>query len=159
MFRLNVIKRIIGTGVNSYRVPQTVQSVNVKNFSDEVERSKSAVHDKYKPTIFTKIIDKTIPADILYEDKQCMAFSDVNPTAPVHFLVIPRKPLTGISDAQYEDQELLGHLLLVAKKLAEDKKLDKGYRIVINNGVEGSQSVYHLHIHVIGGRQMNWPPG
>ncbi|XP_033741578.1 uncharacterized HIT-like protein Synpcc7942_1390 [Pecten maximus] len=127
---------------------------------DEV---KAAVH-AVKPstagtTIFSKILDKTIPADILYEDDKCIAFSDVAPQAPVHFLVIPRKPITGINAAQQEDEQLLGHLLLVAKTVAEEKKLDNGYRVVINDGKDGAQSVFHLHIHVLGGRQMSWPPG
>ncbi|WAR09200.1 HINT2-like protein [Mya arenaria] len=115
---------------------------------DEVSKAQTA-QPSAQPTIFSKIIDKTIPADILYEDDQCLAFSDVSPEAPVHFLVIPKKPLTG----------LLGHLLLVAKKVADQKKLEKGYRIVINNGPDGAQSVYHLHLHIMGGRQMTWPPG
>ncbi|KAK6170264.1 hypothetical protein SNE40_018696 [Patella caerulea] len=124
---------------------------------DEVTKAKLAQPNK--PTIFSKILDKTIPADILYEDEKCIAFSDVTPQAPVHFLVIPRKPIPGISEAHQEDEQLLGHLLLVAKKVALEKKLDNGYRLVINNGPDGSQSVYHLHIHVLGGRQMEWPPG
>ncbi|XP_052811211.1 adenosine 5'-monophosphoramidase HINT1-like [Mya arenaria] len=125
---------------------------------DEVSKAQTA-QPSAQPTIFSKIIDKTIPADILYEDDQCLAFSDVSPEAPVHFLVIPKKPLTGVGAAGPEDQMLLGHLLLVAKKVADQKKLEKGYRIVINNGPDGAQSVYHLHLHIMGGRQMTWPPG
>ncbi|XP_060079679.1 uncharacterized HIT-like protein Synpcc7942_1390 [Ylistrum balloti] len=127
---------------------------------DEVKAALDAVKPSTAgTTIFTKILDKTIPADILYEDDKCMAFSDVAPQAPVHFLVIPKKPITGISAAQQEDQQLLGHLLLVAKNVAENQKLDNGYRVVINDGKDGAQSVFHLHIHVLGGRQMSWPPG
>ncbi|ELU06925.1 hypothetical protein CAPTEDRAFT_184620 [Capitella teleta] len=111
------------------------------------------------PTIFSKIIDRSIPAEILHEDDQCLAFRDIEPQSPVHFLVIPKKIIPGISYAEDCDQQLLGHLMLTAKKVAEAENLVKGYRVVINNGVEGSQSVYHLHIHVMGGRQMEWPPG
>lgn len=126
--------------------------------SDEVSKAKQAKKTA-EPTIFSKIIDKSIPADIIYEDDQCLAFNDVSPQAPVHFLVIPKKPIAQISDAEQGDQMLLGHLLLVAKQVAEKRNLENGYRIVINNGPDGSQSVYHLHIHVLGGRQMGWPPG
>lgn len=128
------------------------------NCNDEVKKAQSATKTR-QPTIFSKILDRSIPADIIYEDDLCLAFRDVNPQAPIHFLVIPQKPLTGIDDADDNDQQLLGHLLLVAKKVAEKEKLSKGYRIVINNGPDGSQSVYHLHLHVMGGRQMGWPPG
>ena len=128
------------------------------NCNDEVKRAQSAIKTR-EPTIFSKIIDKSIPADIIYEDDMCLAFRDVNPQAPVHFLVIPKKILTGIDDAVDTDVQLLGHLLLIAKKVAEKEKLSNGYRIVINNGPDGSQSVYHLHLHVMGGRQMEWPPG
>ncbi|XP_063970150.1 uncharacterized protein LOC135157673 [Lytechinus pictus] len=114
---------------------------------------------KTQPNIFTKILNKEIPADIIYEDDQCIAFRDVNAVAPTHFLVIPRKEIPGLSDAEDEDSPLLGHLMTVARKLADKEPLDDGYRVVINNGQHGSQSVYHLHIHVIGGRQMKWPPG
>lgn len=126
--------------------------------SDEISKARQAKKTA-QPTIFSKIIDKTIPADIIYEDDKCLAFNDVTPQAPVHFLVIPRKPIAQISDSESTDQMLLGHLLLVAKNLAAKRNLENGYRIVINNGPDGGQSVYHLHIHVLGGRQMGWPPG
>ncbi|CAE1307975.1 14 kDa zinc-binding protein,Uncharacterized HIT-like protein Synpcc7942_1390,Purine nucleoside phosphoramidase,Histidine triad nucleotide-binding protein 2, mitochondrial,Uncharacterized HIT-like protein slr1234,Adenylylsulfatase HINT1,Uncharacterized HIT-like protein aq_141,Histidine triad nucleotide-binding protein 1 [Acanthosepion pharaonis] len=130
------------------------------NTSDEVSKAQAAAK-KYQnqQTIFSKILDKSIPADILYEDRQCIAFKDVQPQAPVHFLVIPRKPISCLSDADDEDQMLLGHLLLVAKKVAAQLNLGDGFRVVINNGKNGAQSVYHLHLHVLGGRQMTWPPG
>jgi len=111
------------------------------------------------PTIFDKILDGSIPAKFIHEDDKCVAFMDVNPQAPVHFLVIPRKRIAMIEEAEDGDAELLGHLLLVARKVAKEQGLTKGYRLVVNNGVDGAQSVYHLHIHVMGGRQMNWPPG
>uniref|UniRef100_A0A8C4QFF9 Histidine triad nucleotide binding protein 2 n=1 Tax=Eptatretus burgeri TaxID=7764 RepID=A0A8C4QFF9_EPTBU len=131
---------------------------------DEVDRAKQATVESSrfrnkKPTIFSKIIDGTLPADILYEDSKCLAFRDVNPQAPVHFLVIPRFLLPRISQATSEHVQLLGHLLLVARNVAEQQGLTDGYRVVINDGVHGSQSVYHLHVHVLGGRQMSWPPG
>lgn len=111
-------------------------------------------------TLFGKIIRKEIPAKVLFEDEQCLAFDDVNPQAPVHFLVIPIKFISGISKAGDEDAPLLGHLLSVARRVAAEKGLaEDGYRVVINDGNNGCQSVGHLHIHVIGGRQMSWPPG
>ena len=110
-------------------------------------------------TIFGKILRKEIPADIVYEDELCIAFRDVNPQAPVHVLVIPRKPIVGISSAAPEDKDLLGHLMLTARNVAEELELKKGYRLVVNNGRAGGQSVYHLHIHILGGRAMGWPPG
>ncbi|XP_074055578.1 adenosine 5'-monophosphoramidase HINT1 isoform X1 [Macrotis lagotis] len=89
----------------------------------------------------------------------CLAFHDVCPQAPTHFLVIPKKPITQISVAEEEDENLLGHLMIVGKKCAADLGLKKGYRMVINEGADGGQSVYHIHLHVLGGRQMKWPPG
>jgi len=110
-------------------------------------------------TIFDKILDGSIPATFIHQDDKCVAFNDVAPQAPVHFLVIPRKRIAMIEKAEDGDGELLGHLMLTARKVAKEQGLEKGYRVVINNGVEGCQSVYHLHIHVLGGRQLNWPPG
>ncbi|MBQ0754630.1 MAG: histidine triad nucleotide-binding protein [Gammaproteobacteria bacterium] len=109
-------------------------------------------------TIFSKIISKEIPADILYEDDMALAFRDVNPQAPVHFLVIPKKPLEKLSDAQAEDQALLGHLLLVANRVAAEEGLSD-FRLNVNNGAGASQTVFHLHVHVLGGRPFSWPPG
>ncbi|XP_033097656.1 uncharacterized HIT-like protein Synpcc7942_1390 [Anneissia japonica] len=133
------------------------------NSSDEVEKATAAAaRFKYaqpEPTIFSKILDKTIPADIIYEDDRCIAFRDVNPVAPVHFLVIPRIVIPRLSQADDSDTQLLGHLLTIARKTAEAEGLQEGYRVVINDGKDGSQSVYHLHVHVMGGRQMSWPPG
>ncbi|CAH0558811.1 unnamed protein product [Brassicogethes aeneus] len=124
--------------------------------SSEVDKAQSAY--KSKSTIFDKIISKEIPADIIFENEKCMAFNDVNPQAPVHFLVIPKKQIPMLDDASEGDQSILGELLLTAKTLAKQRCPD-GYRLVINNGKQGCQSVYHLHIHIIGGRQLNWPPG
>ncbi|XP_029961059.1 histidine triad nucleotide-binding protein 2, mitochondrial isoform X2 [Salarias fasciatus] len=129
--------------------------------SDEVRLAEEASrrYGSLAPTIFSKVIDKSIPADIIYEDDKCLAFRDISPQAPVHFLVIPRVPIPRISEAKDDDTELLGHLLVVAKNVAKQESLDEGYRVVINDGKHGAQSVFHLHVHVLGGRQMKWPPG
>ncbi|MBW1878028.1 MAG: histidine triad nucleotide-binding protein [Deltaproteobacteria bacterium] len=110
-------------------------------------------------TIFQKIIDREIPADILFEDDSVLAFRDIDPKAPTHVLVIPKKPIARIADATDADTALLGRLLLAATQVAEQEGLEDGYRLVINNGVHGGQAVYHLHLHLLGGRQMTWPPG
>ncbi|WP_017292921.1 histidine triad nucleotide-binding protein [Geminocystis herdmanii] len=110
-------------------------------------------------TIFSKIIRKEIPANIVYEDDLCLAFKDITPQAPTHILVIPKKPLERIDSAQNEDQALLGHLLLTVKKVAQEANLTNGYRVVINNGNDGGQTVDHLHLHILGDRSMQWPPG
>lgn len=111
-------------------------------------------------TIFQRIIDGEVPADVVHEDDRCMAFRDVNPVAPVHLLVIPKKPIARIAEAEAEDAQLLGHLLLTARAVAAQEGLEeRGYRLVINNGQGGGQSVFHLHIHIIGGRTLSWPPG
>lgn len=125
-------------------------------FSEEDKAQKAAKTSS--PTIFDKIIQKTIPAEIIYEDSECLAFQDVNPQAPVHFLVIPRKRIPMISDATVNESQLLGKLMAIAGKLGAERA-PEGFRIVINNGKHGCQSVYHLHLHVIGGRQLKWPPG
>jgi len=109
--------------------------------------------------IFLKIIDKTIPAKIAYEDDQCLAFHDIRPQAPVHVLIIPKKVIHTLDDATAEDQALLGYLQLVAVKLAKELGLAKGYRLVINCNEDGGQTVPHLHLHLLGGRHMTWPPG
>jgi len=110
-------------------------------------------------TIFSKIIRREIPADIIYEDDLCLAFRDITPQAPVHILVIPKKPIPQIELAESEDHALLGHLLLTVKRVAAQVGLTNGYRVVINNGVDGGQTVNHLHLHILGGRQLGWPPG
>lgn len=111
-------------------------------------------------TIFGKIIRKEIPAKIVYEDEQCLAFHDVSPQAPVHVLVIPRKPIESLVQLQASDAGLLGHLWIVIAQVAADLKLaESGYRVVVNCGRDGGQSVDHLHFHILGGRSMKWPPG
>ncbi|XP_019871611.1 histidine triad nucleotide-binding protein 1-like [Aethina tumida] len=126
--------------------------------SSEVDKAQKAAEDKHKPTIFDKIISKEIPADIIFENDKCLAFNDINPQAPVHFLVIPKKQIPMLDDATSSDVEILGELLITAKTLGKER-CPEGYRLVINNGREGCQSVYHLHIHILGGRQLKWPPG
>jgi histidine triad (HIT) family protein len=110
-------------------------------------------------TIFSKIIRKEIPADIVYEDDLTLAFRDVNPQAPVHILVIPKQPIESIATATPEDAALLGQLLLTIKRVATQEGLEEGYRIVINTGKDGGQTVFHLHLHLLGKRIMTWPPG
>jgi histidine triad (HIT) family protein len=110
-------------------------------------------------TIFSKIIRGEIPADIVYEDEQAIAIKDINPQAPTHILVIPKKPIPRLSEAVDSDRDLLGHLLLSVKQVAEQAGLKNGYRVVINNGADGGQTVDHIHLHILGDRQMKWPPG
>ncbi|KAJ1686718.1 hypothetical protein LUZ63_018108 [Rhynchospora breviuscula] len=113
------------------------------------------------PTIFDKIISKEIPSNIVYEDEKALAFRDISPQAPTHIIIIPKVKdgLTRLSNAEERHVEILGHLLYIAKLVAKQESLDNGFRIVINDGPLGCQSVYHLHVHLLGGRQMNWPPG
>ena len=110
-------------------------------------------------TIFKKIIDKEIPADIVYEDDLCIAFHDIQPQAPVHVLLIPKQEIENVDSLTQADQELAGHLLVKVHEVAKLLKLEFGYRIVANCGQDGGQSVDHLHFHILGGRQMKWPPG
>lgn len=110
-------------------------------------------------TIFSKIIKREIPAKIVYEDDRALAFHDVNPQAPVHILVIPKQPIPMLSQVQPQDESLLGHLLLVAAKVAQDVGLEQNFRLVVNNGSGAGQTVFHLHLHILGGRSMAWPPG
>jgi histidine triad (HIT) family protein len=110
--------------------------------------------------VFCKIIAKKIPASIIHEDDYAIAFEDVNPKAPVHTLIVPRKHITGIHSIAVSDRELIGHLFFVAKTIASQKKLDlHGYRMVINNGFDAGQTVLHIHLHLLAGRKFTWPPG
>lgn len=111
-------------------------------------------------TLFEKIVAREIPADIVYEDDLALAFRDINPQAPTHILIVPKKPIPRIAEANTGDQDLLGHLLLKAAEVAESVGLkENGYRVVINNGRDGGESVPHLHVHILGGRPLAWPPG
>ena len=110
-------------------------------------------------TLFEKIINKEISADILYEDDLAIIINDINPQAPTHLLIIPKKVIPKLSDATAEDKEILGHLMLLAGKIAEDLGLDETFRLVVNNGAKAGQSVFHLHLHLLSGRNLSWPPG
>ena len=110
-------------------------------------------------TLFTKIIAREIPADIVYEDDDCLAFRDINPQAPVHVLVIPKKPIDKLSDAEGQDCELLGKLMQAAARVAAQEGYAEAFRVVVNNGADAGQSVFHLHLHVLAGRALSWPPG
>jgi len=110
-------------------------------------------------TLFEKIIAREIPAAIVYEDDLVLAFRDIHPAAPTHVLIVPKKPIPCIAGATADDQKLLGHLLLKAAEVAKQLNLQNGYRLVINNGTDGGETVPHLHIHIFGGRHMDWPPG
>lgn len=109
-------------------------------------------------TIFKQIIDGEIPADVVYEDDQCLAFRDIHPAAPTHILVIPKKEIAQLDDMTPEDAPLMGHLMYVATQVAAQEKLP-GFRLVVNCGAAAGQTVFHLHLHVIGGRGLKWPPG
>jgi histidine triad (HIT) family protein len=110
-------------------------------------------------TLFEKILDGEIPGEIVYQDAQCAALRDINPQAPVHLLIIPRKPIASVDALQPEDSAILGHLWGVIPKLAQQFGLVNGYRVVVNCGPEAGQTVDHLHFHLLGGRPMRWPPG
>ena len=111
-------------------------------------------------TLFQKIYEGEIPADILHKDDLCCAFRDISPQAPVHILIVPKKPIPRIGEATSENQAVLGHLLLTAAKIARELGISEtGYRITINNGPHGGETVPHLHVHLLGGRQLQWPPG
>lgn len=110
-------------------------------------------------TIFGKIIKREIPADIVFEDDLCLAFRDVNPQAPVHVLIIPKQEVARIADATAADQALLGHLLLTANNIARQFGVENAFRLVVNNGADAGQTVFHLHVHLLAGRPFQWPPG
>ena len=110
-------------------------------------------------SIFTKFKNKEIPCNIVHEDDICLAIEDISPQAPVHVLIIPHKEIDKVSNASHEDISILGHLLIVSKKIAAKYNLNDNYRLTINNGAEAGQSVFHIHVHLLGGRSLNWPPG
>lgn len=110
-------------------------------------------------TIFTKIIQREIPADIVFEDDICLAFRDINAQAPTHVLIIPKEPIPSLNSLKTEHQGIMGHLMMKVPEIAAELGLGNGYRIAVNCGEDGGQSVDHLHIHLLGGRKLNWPPG
>ncbi|EFO21072.2 hypothetical protein LOAG_07417 [Loa loa] len=139
-----------------YQQKQQWHSYMLRKMKSEVEKAQTAGPES--DTIFGKIIRKEIPAKIIMEDDDILAFHDVSPQAPVHFLVIPKKSIAMLQDVKDQDEVVLGKLLVAAAKAASHLGLKDGYRVVINNGKHGCQSVYHLHVHVLGGRQLGWPP-
>jgi len=110
-------------------------------------------------TLFSKIIKREIPADIVYEDDHCLAFRDINPQAPMHILIIPKQPIAKIADAVEDDRTVLGHLMLKAGEIAQSEGYGEAFRLVVNNGAGAGQTVFHLHVHILGGRGFSWPPG
>lgn len=110
--------------------------------------------------LFCRIIEKSIPADIVYEDNEVLAFRDISPQAPTHILIIPKKHIATINDMTPEDSSVLGHMIETAKNIANEEGIaSNGYRLIMNCNNEGGQTVYHIHLHLLGGRQMTWPPG
>jgi histidine triad (HIT) family protein len=144
-------------GLPSHLFPTSVTFVT--SVTESVAELPSLTPMTTQETLFSKIIRKEIPADIVYEDDLALAFRDINPQAPVHILVIPKQPIAKLADAESKDHALMGHLLLTVKRVAEQLGLSNGYRVVINSGSDGGQTVDHLHLHILGGRQMKWPPG
>ena len=110
-------------------------------------------------TLFTKIINREVPAQIVYEDELCLAFRDINPQAPTHVLLVPKKEIPRLTDADAEDRALLGHLLLTANQIARELGVEDAFRLVLNNGADAGQSVFHIHLHLLAGRPFRWPPG
>jgi histidine triad (HIT) family protein len=110
-------------------------------------------------TLFQRIVDREIPSNIEHEDDRCIVIHDVQPQAPVHLLIIPKKPIPRLAEATHADEGVLGHLLVVAGEMARKLRLEKGFRIVVNNGPDAGESVPHVHVHLLAKRQMNWPPG
>ena len=147
-----------GYSLKGYNKLSLLSVRNASNKTDE-NNPPSAPMDENEDTIFGKIARGEISVEKIYEDDDCLAFPDLNPQAPTHVLIIPKKPISRISKAKDEDKNILGSLLLGAKRTAHKLNLDNGYRLVINDGRIGGQTVYHLHVHLLSGRQMTWPPG
>ena len=146
---------------NGYLLGNYQQTLFIRNTSNKTDENNppSAPSDDYKESIFTKISRGEIPVETIYEDDKCIAFPDINPQAPTHVLIIPKKEISRISRVSDDDKDILGSLLIGAKRAADKLNLDDGYRLVINDGKIGGQTVYHLHVHLLSGRQMIWPPG
>jgi len=162
-FHASSTRRLARHYTGASKVVTTRSNISRSMSSDEVAAAKAAAEghkDDGAPTVFDNILSGKWSSDKVYEDDLCLAFRDINPQSPVHLLVIPknRDGLTQLKNARDNQKDILGHLLYVAKSVGE-KECPNGYRIVINDGEHGAQSVYHLHLHVMGGRQMSWPPG
>lgn len=111
-------------------------------------------------SIFTKIINKEIPAKVVHEDETCIAFHDINPQAPIHIVIVPKKEIRSLADVEPGDEKILGHMLAITSQIARKLKIDEsGYRVVINTNSDGGQTVFHIHFHLLGGRALTWPPG
>ncbi len=110
-------------------------------------------------TVFKKIIDREIPAEIVYEDQECLAFKDINPQAPIHVIVIPKKEIPNLEELREEDEALIGHLFIAMQRIAQQMGISTGYRVVLNNGPNAGQEVMHIHFHMLAGRKFDWPPG
>ncbi|HOA52143.1 MAG TPA: histidine triad nucleotide-binding protein [Thermogutta sp.] len=110
-------------------------------------------------TVFKKIIDREIPAEIVYEDQECLAFKDINPQAPIHVIVIPKKEIPNLEELREEDEALIGHLFIAMQRIAQQMGISTGYRVVLNNGPDAGQEVMHMHFHLLAGRKFDWPPG
>ena len=109
--------------------------------------------------LFCKIVNKELPSEIVYEDDDVLAFRDIKPQAPVHILIIPKRHIETLADLTEDDEDIIGHAMFVASRLARDLGIDKGFRVVVNCGKEAGQSVFHIHMHLLGGRSLGWPPG
>ncbi|KAF8385032.1 hint-1 [Pristionchus pacificus] len=154
IYSSRLISYFVRAPLTSLLSPISLQS---RTMASEVEKAQNASNEE--DTIFGKIIRKEIPAKIIFEDEEVLAFHDVSPQAPVHFLVIPKRRIDMLENAKESDSPLLGKLLLTAANVARTLNVKDGYRVVVNNGKNGAQSVFHLHLHVMGDRQMSWPPG
>ncbi|KAG0630198.1 hypothetical protein M758_1G161400 [Ceratodon purpureus] len=155
-------KLVFSSGrVRGNSISSRVFSVRAQGDEEAAAKVAAANVDTGAPTIFDKIVSREIPATVVYETEKVLAFRDINPQAPVHVVLIPKKRdgLTQLSKASEGNKDVLGELLFAAKVVAEQEGLEKGFRVVINDGPDGCQSVYHLHLHLMGGRQLKWPPG
>ncbi|KAH7285066.1 hypothetical protein KP509_33G011100 [Ceratopteris richardii] len=144
-----------------YSGAKQCSNVRAQKNEEDAAHAAASLADAGAPTIFDKIIRKEIPSTVVYEDEKVLAFRDINPQAPVHIVLIPkvRDGLTQLSKADERHKDILGHLLCMTAVIAKQEGIEDGYRVVINNGPSACQSVYHLHLHIIGGRQLKWPPG
>jgi histidine triad (HIT) family protein len=131
----------------------------IRNIFDMKTNLSSSPSPSSSDCLFCRIVSGTIPANRVYEDECCIGFPDINPQAPIHLLIIPKQHIGSTAKALAEDTPLMGHLMAASAEIARKEKLDHGYRIVVNTGDDGGQTVNHLHLHLLGGRHMNWPPG
>ncbi|KAL3700312.1 hypothetical protein R1sor_018334 [Riccia sorocarpa] len=149
------------SGSPQVRLSRSWSSIRAQPDEERAAAIAAVTADSSTPTIFDKIISKELPSTVVYEDDKALAFRDINPQAPVHIVLIPknRDGLTQLAKADERHKDILGHLLYVAKVVADQEELADGFRVVINDGPNGCQSVYHLHLHILGGRKLKWPPG